>query len=123
MTRQATAIHSRWSDIPAEQLNPATSRRYLTGDRVTVARFELKRGGVVARHSHENEQVSCVLSGRLKFKLNGQEVLVAAGEVLQIPSWLEHEVEVIEDTVVIDVFSPVRQDWIEKRDDYLRASR
>jgi len=123
MTEQATAIHSRWSDIPSEQLNPATARRYLTANRVTVARFELKRGGVVARHSHENEQVSCVLSGLLKFKLNGQEVLVGAGEVLQIPSSLEHEVEVIEDTVVIDVFSPVRQDWIEKRDDYLRASR
>src|SRR5262245_10090365 len=123
MTQQATAIHSRWSDIPSEQLNPATARRYLTGDRVTVARFELKRGGVVARHSHENEQVSCVLSGMLKFTLNGQEILVGSGEVLQIPSWLEHEVEVLEDTVVIDVFSPVRQDWIEKRDDYLRRSR
>jgi len=123
MTQQATAIHSRWSDIPSEQLNPATARRYLTGDRVTVARFELKRGGVVARHSHENEQVSCVLSGLLKFTLNGQEIFVGSGEVLQIPSWLEHEVEVLEDTVVIDVFSPVRQDWIEKRDDYLRRSR
>ena len=123
MTQQVTAIHSRWSDIPSEQLNAATARRYLTAERVTIARFELKRGGVVARHSHENEQVSCVLSGLLKFKLGGQEVLVGAGENLQIPSWLEHEVEVLEDTLVIDVFSPVRQDWIEKRDDYLRASR
>jgi unsaturated pyranuronate lyase len=122
MTQHATAVRSRWSDIPSEQLTPTTTRRYLTGDRVTIAQFELKRGGVVARHSHENEQVSCVLSGLLKFTLNGQEVLVGAGEVLQIPSWLEHEVEVIEDTLVIDVFSPVRQDWIEKRDDYLRAS-
>jgi quercetin dioxygenase-like cupin family protein len=123
MTQQVTAIHSRWSDIPSEQLNAATARRYLTAERVTIARFELKRGGVVARHSHENEQVSCVLSGLLKFKLGGQEVLVGAGENLQIPSWLEHEVEILEDTLVIDVFSPVRQDWIEKRDDYFRASR
>jgi unsaturated pyranuronate lyase len=122
MTEQATVIHSRWSDMPSEQLNPATARRYLTGERITVARFELKRGGVVARHSHENEQVSCVLSGKLKFKVNGQELLVGSGEVLQIPSWVEHEVEVVEDTVVIDVFSPVRQDWIDKRDDYLRTS-
>ena len=123
MTQQVSAVHSRWSDMPSEQLNPATARRYLTAERVTIARFELKRGGVVARHSHENEQVSCVLSGLLKFKLGGQEVLVGAGENLQIPSWLEHEVEVLEDTLVIDVFSPVRQDWIEKRDDYFRASR
>jgi len=123
MTQQVTAIHSRWSDIAPEQLNAATARRYLTAERVTIARFELKRGGVVPRHSHENEQVSCVLSGLLKFTLGGQEVLVGAGENLQIPSWLEHEVEVLEDTLVIDVFSPVRQDWIEKRDDYFRASR
>jgi quercetin dioxygenase-like cupin family protein len=123
MTQQVTAIHSRWSDIPSEQLNAATARRYLTAERVTIARFELKRGGVVARHSHENEQVSCVLSGLLKFKLGGQEVLVGAGENLQIPSWLEHEVEILEDTLVIDVFSPVRQDWIEKRDDYFRTPR
>ena len=120
MTQQVTAVHSRWSDIPSEQLNPATARQYLTGDRVTVARFELKQGGIVARHSHENEQVSCVLSGALKFRLNGQEILVGAGEVLQIPGGLAHEVEVIEDTVVIDVFSPVRQDWIDKTDDYFR---
>jgi len=123
MTQQVTAIHSRWSDMPSEQLNAATARRYLTAERVTIARFELKRGGVVPRHSHENEQVSCVLSGLLKFKLGGQEVLVGAGENLQIPSWLEHEVEVLEDTLVIDVFSPVRQDWIEKRDDYFRTPR
>ena len=121
MTQQAEAILSKWSDIPAEELSPTTSRRYLSTGRVTIARFELKRGGVVARHSHENEQVTSVLSGSLKFKFGGQEVIVRAGEVLQIPSWLEHEVDVIEDTVAIDVFSPVRQDWIDKRDDYLRA--
>jgi quercetin dioxygenase-like cupin family protein len=121
MTQPVTAVHSRWSDIPSEQLNSATARKYLTGDRVTVARFELKRGGIVPRHSHENEQVSCVLSGALKFKLNGREILVGEGEVLRIPGWLEHEVEVIEDAVVIDVFSPVRQDWIDKTDDYFRA--
>jgi quercetin dioxygenase-like cupin family protein len=121
MTQQAEAVLSRWSDMPGEQLSPTTTRRYLSTGRVTVARFELKRGGVVARHSHENEQVTSVLSGSLKFKFDGQEVIVRAGDVLQIPSWLAHEVDVLEDTVAIDVFSPVRQDWIDKRDDYLRA--
>jgi quercetin dioxygenase-like cupin family protein len=121
MTQAISATLSRWSDIPAEQLTPTTSRQYFSTDRVTIARFALTRGGVVARHSHENEQVTSVLSGALKFKFDGQEVIVRAGEVLQIPSWLEHEVDVLEDTVAVDVFSPVRQDWIDKRDDYLRA--
>jgi len=123
VTPPATAAHYRWTDLPSEQLNPSTARKYVTADRVTIARFELTRGGVVPRHSHENEQVSYVLTGALKFTLNRQEVVVGAGELLQIPSGLEHEVEVLEDTVVIDVFSPVRQDWIDGTDTYFRASR
>jgi quercetin dioxygenase-like cupin family protein len=113
--------HYRWTDIPAEQMNAATSRRYVTADRVTIARFELKKGGLVPRHSHENEQVTQVVSGALKFTVAGQQVIVRTGEVLQIPSWAEHEVEILEDTVAVDVFSPVRQDWIDKTDAYFKA--
>jgi len=117
----STATRYRWSDIAPEQVNASTIRRYVTGDRVTVARFELAGGGVVPRHSHENEQVTCVLSGALKFTFDGQEIVARAGDVVQIPSWLEHEVHVLEDALVIDVFSPLRQDWIDKTDNYFRA--
>jgi len=109
--------------MPSEQLNPSTVRKYLTADRVTIAQFELKRGGVVPRHAHENEQVSHVLTGKLRFIINGEPVVVGAGELLQIPGGVAHEVEVLEDTLVIDVFSPVRQDWIDKTDDYFRVPR
>jgi quercetin dioxygenase-like cupin family protein len=115
------AKHYRWSDIASEQVNPSTLRRYVTADRVTVARFELAAGGVVPRHSHENEQVTCVLTGALRFMFDGHEIVARAGDVVQIPSWVEHEVHVLEDALVIDVFSPVRQDWIEKTDSYFRA--
>ena len=115
--------HHRWADLPAEAVTESIARRYLTGDRVTVARFELKRGGVVPRHAHENEQVSCVLSGALKFVFDGRDVLVGAGEVMQIPGGIAHEVAVLEDTVVLDVFSPVRQDWIDGTDTYFRKAR
>lgn len=96
-------------------------RRYVTGDRVTVARFDLKRGGIVPRHSHDNEQVTCVMSGALKFRFDGTEIVARAGDVVQIPSWAEHEVEILEDTIAIDVFSPVRQDWIDKTDRYFKS--
>lgn len=112
--------HYRWTDLVEEQMNPSTRRRYVTADRVTVARFELKGGGVVPRHSHENEQVTCVISGALRFKFDGRAVLAQGGDVVQIPSWAEHEVEILEDTVAIDVFSPVRQDWIDRTDTYFR---
>jgi unsaturated pyranuronate lyase len=114
--------HYRWSDVPAEQMNDATLRRYISSDRVTIARFELKRGGVVPRHSHENEQVSYIVSGALRFRFDGKEVIVGGGEVVQIPSWVEHEVDILEDTIAIDVFSPVRQDWIDKTDSYFKQA-
>jgi len=115
-----TVSHHRWTDIPNESITPSVARRFITGERVTLARFELKRGGIVPRHAHEHEQMTCVLTGSLKFVLNGQDLVVGPGEVAQIPGWLEHEVHVLEDTVVIDVFSPIRQDWIDKTDDYFR---
>jgi quercetin dioxygenase-like cupin family protein len=116
----STVTHHRWNDITAEQLTPAVSRRYLTGERVTIARFELTRGGVVPMHAHENEQVSIVMSGALRFTIDGREFVVRTGEAMQIPPNLPHEVEVLEDTLVFDVFSPLRQDWIDKTDTYFR---
>jgi quercetin dioxygenase-like cupin family protein len=115
------AIHYRWNDVPSEAVNPSTERRYVSGERMTVARFELARGGVVPRHSHVNEQITCVLSGALRFKFGDREILARAGDVVQIPGMVEHEVEVVDEAVVIDVFSPVRRDWMEKTDDYFRA--
>jgi quercetin dioxygenase-like cupin family protein len=115
-----TATHHRWSEISPEVINAAVARQYITADRVTVARFDLKRGGVVPRHAHENEQVSIVLSGALLFKIDGHATTVRAGEVMQIPGHVAHEVEVLEDALVIDVFSPVRQDWIDKTDTYFQ---
>ena len=119
----ATAVHHRWSDVPSERLTASIARKFITADRMTVARFELTRGGVVPRHSHESEQLTCVMSGSLTFKFDGQQIIVRQGEVLQIPAWAEHEVEVTEDAVAIDVFSPVRQDWVDKTDDYFQKPR
>src|SRR5476649_1398274 len=112
--------HHRWVDVESEQINESIARRFITGDSVTVGRFELKQGGIVPPHSHANEQVSIVLSGLLLFKIDGVETLVKAGEVMQIPGNAVHEVEVIEDTLVLDVFSPIRQDWIDKTDSYFK---
>ena len=113
-----TVVQHRWSDVAPEQINPAVVRQYITADRVTIARFELKRGGVVPRHAHENEQVSVVLSGALLFRIDGREITVKGGEAMQIPGNVPHEVEVVEDALVMDVFSPIRQDWIDKTDNY-----
>ena len=113
-----SAVRHRWVDIPSEQINDTIARRFITGDSITIGRFELKQGGIVPSHSHVNEQISIVLSGVLLFRINGVETIVKAGEVMQIPANVAHEVEVLEDTLAVDVFSPVRQDWIDKTDSY-----
>ena len=119
----STVEHHRWNEIAPEQINATVSRQYITADRVTIARFELKRGGVVPRHAHENEQISLVMSGALLFRIDGRDITVRGGEALQIPGNVAHEIEVLEDALVVDVFSPIRQDWIDKTDDYFGRAR
>jgi quercetin dioxygenase-like cupin family protein len=99
------------------------SRRLITGDRMMLAHVYLKKGCVVPRHQHENEQLTYVLEGALHFWLGedeSEEVVVHAGEVLFLPSWVWHKAEALADTLDVDVFSPPRADWLNKTDDYLR---
>jgi quercetin dioxygenase-like cupin family protein len=110
----------RWDDIIEEQINPLIARRFITAERLTLARFELKRGSIVPQHAHENEQVSYIISGALKFIVDGSPVVVRGGEVLQIPPNVPHAAEAIEDTLAIDVFTPVRQDWVDRTDTYFQ---
>ena len=106
-----------------ERVNAMLDRRLITGERVMLAHVYLKKGCVVPKHSHENEQITYILEGALRFKLGEdqkEEVTVSAGEVLHIPSNLPHEAEAVEDTLDVDVFSPPRADWLNKTDSYLR---
>lgn len=114
--------HTAWKDIELEQLNPLLDRQMITGDKIMLARVLLKKGCVVPEHSHENEQVTYILEGALKFWIGGKEIVVHSGEVLCIPANLPHRAEAVEDTVDLDVFYPPRQDWINKTDGYLRGS-
>lgn len=110
----------RWNEIQEEPLNALLVRRVLHTARLTIARLNLKQGCLVPRHSHENEQVSTVESGKLRFIYPGGEIEVGAGESLEIPSGLPHEVIALEDSVVLDLFAPRREDWISGDDAYLR---
>jgi len=109
-----------WSRIPEEQLNPRVGRKVIHSRTMTIARLSLQAGAVVPLHSHPNEQISMVEKGTLKFLLDDREQIVRAGEMLEIPPNLPHSVEVLEDSVAVDLFSPPRQDWISGDDAYLR---
>jgi quercetin dioxygenase-like cupin family protein len=113
----------RWDEMPREQVSPMLDRKLITGDRMMLAHVYLKKGCVVPRHQHENEQLTYILEGGLKFWIGEdekKEVIVRAGEVLHIPSMVWHKAEALEDTLDVDVFSPPRQDWLDKTDAYLR---
>lgn len=110
----------RWNDIQEESLNAALTRRVVHTARLTLARLTLKQGCAVPLHAHENEQVCTVESGRLKFIYPDGEIEVGAGESLEIPSLVPHQVVALEDSVAVDLFAPRREDWISGDDAYLR---
>src|SRR3954452_2151855 len=113
----------RWDSMKKERVSDMLERRLITGDRMMLAHVYLKKGCIVPKHSHENEQLTYILEGALKFWIGddgAEEITVHAGEVLLIPSNVPHQAEALEETLDVDVFSPPRQDWLDKKDDYLR---
>ena len=113
----------RWDKMKKERVSETLERRLITAERMMLAHVYLKKGCIVPKHSHENEQLTYILEGALKFWIGEdqkKEVVVRAGEVLVIPSHIPHKAEALEDTLDVDVFSPPRQDWLTKTDDYLR---
>ena len=109
-----------WNHVTEEQLNPMATRRMIHGSTMTIARLCLRKGAIVPTHSHVNEQITTVETGVLLFVTPTEQIVVRAGESLVIPPHLPHRVESLEDSVALDVFSPVREDWVRGDDAYLR---
>ena len=112
-------LHS-WSQVESEDLSASVARRVIHSERMTTARIRLKKGAVVPRHSHENEQISHVLEGSVLFQFDDREITARAGDLVEIASHEPHRVEALEDSLAMDVFQPARQDWIQGDDGYLR---
>jgi quercetin dioxygenase-like cupin family protein len=109
--------------MPRERVNDKLERRLITGNRMMIAHVYLAKGCIVPKHSHENEQITYILEGALRFWLGEdqkEELIVRAGEVLTIPSNLPHKAEALEDTLDVDIFDPPREDWLKGTDSYLR---
>jgi quercetin dioxygenase-like cupin family protein len=121
--KTSAARLTSWDAIPRERVTDLLDRKLITGDQIMLAHVFLKKGCVVPKHSHFNEQFTYVIQGALHFWIGedqSEEVVVRTGEVLHLPSNLPHKAEALEDTLDMDVFSPPRQDWLDKTDDYLR---
>jgi unsaturated pyranuronate lyase len=119
------ATRYRWDDLPKEALKPGLERRLVSTERMMLAHVYFEQGVCVPTHAHENEQLTYILEGVLRFWLGEDEsdvVDVAAGEVLHIPSLLPHRAEALERTLDVDIFCPPRQDWLDGSDEYIRST-
>jgi quercetin dioxygenase-like cupin family protein len=102
----------RWDEIALEKITEMISQKIVAGDREMLAQIYLKRGALVPMHSHDSEQMTYVLQGSLRFLVGGEEIIVREGEVLHIPPGVPHQAEALDDTFELDVFSPIRADWL-----------
>ena len=113
--------YTSFDSIPVEHLNPLIDRQFVYGERGMLARVVLRKGAIVPEHSHENEQITWIGEGALRFTMgDGRVITVSAGQILVIPSNMPHQAEAREDTIDFDIFAPPRADWIAGTDAYLR---
>ena len=102
----------RWDEIALEKITEMMSQKIIAGEREMLAQIYLKRGALIPLHAHDSEQMTYILQGSLRFVVAGEEVIVREGEVLHIPANVSHQAEALEDTFELDVFSPVRSEWL-----------
>ena len=113
--------HYNWKEVTEEQLTPLATRQMIHGASITVARLRTRKGSIVPTHSHINEQITTMEQGAMLFVTPTEKIVVRAGESLCIPPNVPHSVESLEDSVAVDIFSPVREDWVRGDDAYLRG--
>ena len=109
-----------WEDVEKESLGKDKARKVLHTENMTIARVYLDKGSSVPEHKHENEQISWVIRGSIEVKINDQIFNLKSDESLVIPPDVPHFVRALEETEVMDSFSPPRKDWETGQDSYLR---
>jgi quercetin dioxygenase-like cupin family protein len=115
--------HLRWTNLEEEKLNEKITRKLAVGKNHMVGRLHLAKGAIVPPHKHVSEQITMVMTGAVKFTIEGKDITVNAGEVLIIPPNIVHSAVALEETDDIDAFSPLRLDWLTGDDAYLKTGK
>ncbi len=108
-----------WNKMRSEEISELYQRKMAIGENITVAQVEVKQGATTQAHSHDSEEIIMVLKGAWRFYLPQGEVTLRANQMLSIPPGIEHSSEVIEDTVALDICTPMRFDWVTGEDRFL----
>ena len=106
--------------VPEEKVTDRITRRIVTGEKEMIAFWKMKAGAHAGAHQHPHEQISWMLSGKMEFRLGSEKRTCGPGDIVVIPSGVEHEAWFPEDTEVIDIWSPPREDFYTGQDTYLR---
>ena len=102
-------------DIPWEEVDKGMKRKIMAyDDKLMVVKVAFEKGGVGVLHQHYHSQITHVESGRFEVQINGEKKILAGGDAFYIPPNVEHGAVCLEAGVLIDVFSPMREDFIEK---------
>lgn len=118
------AVLYDWSEVRLDRMRGSITRRFVSSERMTVGQIVLEEGDEVPRHSHENEQITYVITGALQFwfgESDEQQMVVRGGSMVVIPARLPHRALALEHTFELDLFNPPRADWIDGSDAYFRG--
>ncbi len=108
-----SAQHVNWSNIPVEHVAAGIERQMVVGENLMIIRFRFAPFLVTPEHEHHHEQMSIVVSGRVRFFVEGTERIASPGDVLHFPPNCWHGATMMEEEVVlIDIFTPVREDFL-----------
>jgi quercetin dioxygenase-like cupin family protein len=82
------------------------------GEKTLMGQFKIAKGSAIPAHSHPHEQTGIMISGKLRFNVDGEIMDVETGDSWCLPGGVEHSAEALEDSIIIEVFSPVREDYL-----------
>ena len=122
ITKHYSALpnHYQLDATTKEKISDKVTRQYIMGSQSMLVKWTLKKDAVIPLHFHPNEQVTWIIKGSVKVLSQGKEFIVKAGEVLIIPPNVPHEFIALEDTIDIDFFTPVREDWLNNNASYIQ---
>lgn len=107
------ARHVNWSTIPVECPSAGIKRQLVVGEHMMICRFVFAPFLATPEHSHPHEQLSMVLQGRVRFFIEGHERIAVPGDVLHFPPNIRHGATMLdEEVVLIDIFTPIREDFL-----------
>ena len=103
-----------WHEVAVEQLGSGITRQLLTVENMMLAQIFVPQGVIFPAHRMSSEQLTLFVKGSAVYESQNNKIEAHGGDIVHIPAGTEHSDQVVEDTIVLDIFSPPRQDWLKK---------